>query len=79
MVGFAFPNALDGIEMVGWHLHFVTDSRARGGHVLGFGLRHGVAHLDHANELEVELPPAVDVHRQASVDQDALRRLESDD
>jgi hypothetical protein len=29
-------------------------------------------------ELQVELPPAVDVHDQAVPDQDALRRLESD-
>ncbi|MGB0098557.1 MAG: acetolactate decarboxylase [Solirubrobacteraceae bacterium] len=38
MAGFCFPDALDGIEMVGWHLHFVTDDRARGGHVLSYTL-----------------------------------------
>ena len=43
MVGFGFPDALDGIEMIGWHLHFATDDRTRGGHVLDFTLEHGVA------------------------------------
>lgn len=38
MVGFTFPDALDGIEMVGAHLHFVTDDRWRGGHVLSYTL-----------------------------------------
>jgi acetolactate decarboxylase len=78
MVGFRFPDALDGIEMIGSHLHFVTDDRARGGHVLDFTLLEGTAQLDDATELHVELPPAVDAPRSgATVDQDALRRLET--
>jgi acetolactate decarboxylase len=78
MVGFGFPDALGGIEMIGWHLHFATGARTRGGHVLDFALRDGIAHLDDATELKVELPPVVDVHPEAAPDQRALRRLESD-
>jgi acetolactate decarboxylase len=78
MVGFGFPDALDGIEMIGWHLHFASEDRTRGGHVLGFSLRTGVAHLDDATELHVELPPAVHVHDNVVLDQAALRRLETD-
>jgi acetolactate decarboxylase len=79
MVGFGFPDALDGIEMIGWHLHFATGDRTRGGHMLDFTLEHGVAHLDDATELKVELPPAVEVHHHDALpDQAALRRLEFD-
>lgn len=78
MVGFGFPSALDGIEMIGWHLHFATEDRGRGGHVLDFALRHGFARVDDATALNVELPPAVDLHRETVLDQDALRRLETD-
>ncbi len=79
MVGFGFPDALDGIEMIGWHLHFATGDRTRGGHVLDFTLEHGVAHVDDATELKVELPPAVEVHHHDALpDQAALRRLEFD-
>jgi len=78
MVGFGFPDALDGIEMTGWHLHFATDTRTRGGHVLDFALRQGVAYLDDATKLQIELPRAVDVHDHAVLNQDALRRLERD-
>jgi acetolactate decarboxylase len=78
LAGFGFPDALAGVEMIGWHLHFASQDRTRGGHVLDFALRDGVAHLDDATGLHVELPPAVDVHPQAALDQDALRRLESD-
>jgi acetolactate decarboxylase len=59
MVGFRFPDALDGIEMAGFHLHFVTDDRLRGGHVLGYTALEGTVALDEAAELHVELPPAV--------------------
>ena len=78
MVGFGFPDALDGMEMVGSHLHFVTEDRALGGHVLSFTLHEATAQLDDADELHVELPPAVTVTHQTAVDQDALRGLERD-
>jgi acetolactate decarboxylase len=78
LVGFGFPDALDGIEMIGWHLHFATEDRTRGGHVLGFALRDGAAHLDDVTELHVELPAAIDIHDKAVLDQDALRRLETE-
>jgi acetolactate decarboxylase len=78
MAGFGFPDALDGLEMIGWHLHFANDARTHGGHVLDFVLRHGIAHLDGTTDLQVELPPAVEVHHGAVLDQDALRRLERD-
>jgi acetolactate decarboxylase len=80
MVGFLFPDGLNGIEMVGSHLHFVSDDRTRGGHVLGYTLQDAIARLDNVTRLRVELPPAVDARPEgARVDQDELRRLESSD
>jgi acetolactate decarboxylase len=77
MVGFLFPDGLDGIEMVGSHLHFVTDDRTCGGHVLSYTLHEATAQLDNVTRLRVELPPTVDAHPDgARVDQDELRRLE---
>jgi acetolactate decarboxylase len=79
MVGFRFPDALDGIEMVGAHLHFITEDHARGGHVLSYTLLDAIAHLDDATELHVELPSAVNAPGHgATLDQAALRRLETD-
>jgi acetolactate decarboxylase len=79
MVGFCFPDPLAGIELLGWHLHFASQDRRQGGHVLGCSLREGIAHVDSAAELHVELPPTVDAHGGAQVDQAVLRRLESGD
>jgi acetolactate decarboxylase len=61
MVGFRFPAYAEGIEVGGYHLHFISADRSRGGHVLDShsnGLR---ARLDPSNDLHIELPPAVDL------------------
>jgi acetolactate decarboxylase len=61
MLGFRFPAYVEGIEVGGYHLHFVSDDRSRGGHVLDSrsnGLR---ARLDPSNDLHVELPPRIDL------------------
>ncbi len=61
MLGFRFPDYVEGIEVSGYHLHFISADRSRGGHVLGSrsnGLR---ARLDPSSELHVELPPAIDL------------------
>jgi acetolactate decarboxylase len=80
MMGFCFPDALDGIEIVGAHLHFITEDRARGGHVLGYVLQRGSAQLDRARELHVELPPAVSAPAAgAEIDQRLLHTLESEE
>jgi acetolactate decarboxylase len=78
MVGFCFPDGLAGIELVGFHLHFVSGDRLLGGHVLDYTLRDAAVQIDEAAELHVELPAAVDPpDRDRLVDQAALRRLES--
>jgi acetolactate decarboxylase len=77
MVGFCFPDGLAGIEIVGFHLHFVSGDRLLGGHVLDYTLRDATVRIDEAAELHVELPAAVDPpDRDRLVDQAALRRLE---
>jgi acetolactate decarboxylase len=61
MLGFRFPDYAEGIEVGGYHLHFISADRSRGGHVLGSRANGLRARLDPSNELHVELPPAVDL------------------
>jgi acetolactate decarboxylase len=61
MLGFRFPAYVEGIEVGGYHLHFISADRSRGGHVLDSrsdGLR---ARLDPSNDLHVELPPRIEL------------------
>lgn len=61
MVGFRFPTYVEGIEVAGYHLHFASADRSRGGHVLGSRSRGLRARLDPSSDLHVELPPRVEL------------------
>lgn len=61
MLGFRFPAYAEGIEIAGYHLHFISDDRSVGGHVLDSrsdGLR---ARIDPSDDLHVELPPRIEL------------------
>jgi len=62
MLGFRFPDYVEGIEVGGYHLHFIDSQRRRGGHVLDSRTAAGLrARLDPGNDLDIELPPAVEL------------------
>ncbi len=61
MLGFRFPSWAAGIEVGGYHLHFIDAARRRGGHVLDSIAGPLVARLDPSDDLHVELPPQVDL------------------
>jgi acetolactate decarboxylase len=62
MLGFRFPAYVEGIEVTGYHLHFIDRERRRGGHVLDSRSAAGLrARLDPSDDLHVELPPRVDL------------------
>jgi acetolactate decarboxylase len=61
MLGFRFPSYAEGIEVSGFHLHFVDAERRRGGHVLDSRAAEVTARLDPSNDLHIELPPEVDL------------------
>jgi acetolactate decarboxylase len=61
MVGFRFPTWVEGIEVAGYHLHFIGADRTRGGHVLDSRSRELRVRIDPSDDLHVELPPAVEL------------------
>jgi acetolactate decarboxylase len=62
MLGFRFPDYAEGIEVSGYHLHFISEDRCRGGHVLGSrGAGRLRVRLDPSSDLHVELPAGVEL------------------
>ncbi len=62
MLGFRFPDYVEGIEVSGYHLHFISEDRTRGGHVLGSRAAGGLrVRLDPSSDLHVELPLGVEL------------------
>lgn len=61
MLGFRFPTWVEGIEVGGYHLHFITRDRTRGGHVLEARPDSISVELDPSDDLHVELPPGIEL------------------
>lgn len=79
MLGFRFPAYVEGIEVSGYHLHFVSEDRTRGGHVLGSRSAGPLRiRLDPSSELHVELPPGIELADPAlaAATHDAVDRVE---
>ena len=51
-----FPDYMDGINMPGWHLHFLSEDRTKGGHVFDVSIRNGTAKVDKINNIFINLP-----------------------
>ncbi len=62
MLGFRFPDYAEGIEVSGYHLHFISEDRGRGGHVLGSRSAGRLrVRVDPSSDLHVELPAGVEL------------------
>jgi acetolactate decarboxylase len=76
LLGFRFPDLGLGVGVAGYHLHFISDDRSRGGHVLDClaGAEPVRAAVDDLTDLYVETPPGVAIG--GKVDQSAVESLE---
>ena len=56
MVGFRLPTYMSGVGAAGYHLHFLTDDRKAGGHVLSCKVQKVTVEIDTTGELNMVLP-----------------------
>ena len=56
ILGFRCPDYAVGIGVPGYHLHFLSEDRSTGGHVLDYALTAGQVEIDHTSSLHLELP-----------------------
>jgi acetolactate decarboxylase len=62
LVGFRFPDLGLGVGVAGYHFHFVSEDRSRGGHVLDCRATAPLeVMVDDLPELHVETPPGVSI------------------
>jgi acetolactate decarboxylase len=60
MVGFFTPSFLESVHVPGFHLHFLTADRKRGGHVLAASPANVLVRQQHAPKVELGLPITLD-------------------
>jgi hypothetical protein len=56
MVGIYCPPYMSALNAVGWHLHFISDDKTKGGHVLDVNIADAVLTWDDTDGFEVRLP-----------------------
>ena len=56
IVGFRLPPYVKGINVPGYHLHFISRNGSMGGHLLDFTLKEGTAHIDTCARFFMILP-----------------------
>jgi len=56
IVGFRSPPFAKGLGFPGYHLHFISDDRTKGGHILSFEMTGSQCEVDFCNQLFLILP-----------------------
>ena len=78
IVGFFCPAYVKGVNVAGYHLHFITADKSAGGHLLDCRMRNRVAMIDETSRFFMVLPEGADF---AEVDltrdrEEELRQIE---
>jgi len=73
-----YPDYMDGINAVGWHLHFISKDRKFGGHVFETEFDNAVTKLDKISRIEIQLPTDIefDIYSLKSVSEDEIKQVE---
>ena len=56
VVGLYCPAYMSNLNAAGWHLHFVSEDRSKGGHVLGINIKSAEIKWDYTDGFEILLP-----------------------
>ena len=75
-----YPDYMAGINAAGWHFHFVSEDRSKGGHVFNVIMKRGSAILDKISKIEMQLPweASFDTYTLTSVSQKDVKKVEQE-
>jgi len=77
LVGFRSPPFVKGVNVPGYHMHFLADDRSSGGHVLAFEMDRGTLEMDATHDwLHVYLPQRSASFAAADLSQDRSKELQ---
>lgn len=73
-----FPDYMDGINAPGWHLHFVSKDRKKGGHVFDVCFEKAAAAITTISSIEIKLPEGAyfDTYALKEASQNDIKKVE---
>jgi len=75
IVGFRCPAYVKGINVPGYHLHFISDDRARGGHILDLETDTAICAIDRCNQFLMVLPTEGEAFQKVDLSTDRTKDL----
>jgi len=75
IMGFWLPDYLNGVNMPGYHFHFLTDDKNGGGHLLEIQMTKGTLEIDYSYGIKLILPSQSDFFK-TTFSKDNLKELE---
>lgn len=75
LMGFRTPPFMKGLNVPGYHLHFINEARTRGGHVLACSVGKGTLSINYTAGFRMVLPNSGSFHR-LDLTQDKQEELE---
>ena len=77
IIGFRCPVYVRGINVPGYHLHFINHDRTRGGHILSFELVEGTCMIDVLHQYFLRLPEYTRDFAETDLSKDRSKELKS--
>jgi acetolactate decarboxylase len=75
IIGFRCPSYIKGINVPGYHLHFISDDLKKGGHILEFIVQNATADIDIYSKLFLILPEKNKAFDQTDLKLDRINEL----
>ena len=75
VVGFRCPAYVKGINVPGYHLHFLSEERMQGGHILSFDIAKAQCELDVLNHYALTLPAEAKAFAETDLSKDRSDEL----
>jgi acetolactate decarboxylase len=76
IVGFRCPPYVKGVNVPGYHLHFISDDKQTGGHILDFAVTKGSIEIDTCNQFLMLLPEGDSDFGRVDLSGDSSKELE---
>ena len=77
VIGFWCPQYVNGINVPGYHLHFISADRKFGGHILTARLKSGKVQMARINDFRMELPQDANDFGKAALNEDYSKELKA--
>lgn len=76
VVGFHCPPYVSAINVPGYHLHFIDESKNAGGHILDFKIKEATAYIDETSQFMMLLPNSESDFYKIDLNQDKQTEIE---